>query len=92
LKEPKNAVIRQYQKLFEFDHVKLHFKDEALHAIAKKALELEMGARGLRSILERIMLNLMFEVPSQSTIRECIVSEDTILHQGEPILLYEKAS
>lgn len=92
LKEPKNALIRQYQKLFEFDHVKLHFKDDALKAIAKKALELEMGARGLRSILEKIMLNLMFELPSQSTIRECIVSEDVILRSGEPILLYEKAS
>ncbi len=92
LKEPKNALIRQYQKLFEFDHVKLHFKDDALHAIAREAVGLEMGARGLRSVLEKIMLDLMFEIPSQSTIRECIVSEDVITNQGEPILLYEKAS
>jgi ATP-dependent Clp protease ATP-binding subunit ClpX len=92
LKEPKNALIRQYQKLFDFDHVRLYFKDDALRAIARKALELDMGARGLRSILEQIMLDLMFEIPSQSTIRECIVSEDVILHNAEPILLYEKAS
>jgi ATP-dependent Clp protease ATP-binding subunit ClpX len=92
LKEPKNALIRQYQKLFEFDHVKLHFKDEALEAIAEEALELKMGARGLRSIMENIMLELMFEIPSQSTIRECIISEDVILHGAGPILLYEKAS
>jgi ATP-dependent Clp protease ATP-binding subunit ClpX len=92
LKEPKNALLRQYQKLFEFDHVKLHFKDEAVKAIAQKALTLEMGARGLRSILERLMLDMMFEVPSMSTIRECIVSEEMILHDAEPIVLYEKAS
>ena len=92
LKEPKNALIRQYQKLFDFDHVKLYFKDDALRAIARKALDLEMGARGLRSVLEKIMLELMFEVPSLSTIRECIVSEEVILHDAAPILLYEKAS
>jgi ATP-dependent Clp protease ATP-binding subunit ClpX len=92
LKEPKNDRIRQYQKLFEFDHVKLHFKDDALKTIAKRALKLDMGARGLRSILEQVMLDLMFEIPSQSTIRECIITEETILHHAEPILLYEKAS
>jgi len=92
LKEPKNALLRQYQKLFEFDHVKLHFKDEALKAIAQKAATMDMGARGLRSVLEEIMLDLMFEIPSQTTIRECIVSEDVIAHNAEPILLYEKAS
>ena len=92
LKEPKNALIRQYQKLLEYDHVKLHFKDEALKVIAQQALNLEMGARGLRSILEDVMLDIMFEVPSMATIRECIVSEDVILHEAEPILLYEKAS
>jgi len=92
LKEPKNALLRQYQKLFEFDHVKLHFKDEAVKAIAQKALTLEMGARGLRSILERLMLDMMFEVPSLSSIRECIVSEEMILHDAKPIVLYEKAS
>jgi ATP-dependent Clp protease ATP-binding subunit ClpX len=92
LKEPKNALLRQYQKLFEFDNVKLHFKEEALQAIARRAMKLEIGARGLRSVMESLMLDLMFEVPSMPTIRECIVSEDVILHDAEPILLYEKAS
>lgn len=92
LKEPKNALLRQYQKLFEFEHVKLHFKDDALEAIAQKAIELEMGARGLRSVMESMMLDLMFEIPSQVTIRECIISEDMVTHKAEPILLYEKAS
>jgi ATP-dependent Clp protease ATP-binding subunit ClpX len=92
LKEPKNALIKQYQKLFEFDHVKLHFKDEALEAIAHKALDLKVGARGLRSVMERLMLDLMFEIPSQSTIRECIISEDMIMENAEPIFVYEKAS
>jgi ATP-dependent Clp protease ATP-binding subunit ClpX len=92
LKEPKNALVRQYQKLFEFDRVNLHFKDEALEAIAERAIELKMGARGLRSVMEKIMLNLMFELPSQSTIRECIISEDVVAQNAEPILLYEKAS
>ena len=92
LKEPKNALLRQYQKLCEFDQVKLYFKDEALEAIAEEALKLKMGARGLRSVMESIMLELMFEIPSQSTIRECIISEDVILNRADPILLYEKAS
>lgn len=92
LKEPKNALVRQYQKLFEFDHVSLHFKDEALEAIAEQAIGLKMGARGLRSVMEKIMLDLMFELPSQSTIRECIISEDVVAQNSEPILLYEKAS
>ncbi|PID57033.1 ATP-dependent Clp protease ATP-binding subunit ClpX [candidate division KSB3 bacterium] len=91
LQEPKNALLRQYQKLFEFDNVKLHFKEEALQAIAHRAMKLEMGARGLRSVMENLMLDLMFEVPSMPTIRECIVSEDVILHNADPILLYEKA-
>ena len=92
LKDPKNALVRQYQKLFEFDHVKLYFKDEALEVIAEEAVKLNIGARGLRSVLENIMLGLMFEIPSQSLIRECIISEDVILHNADPILLYEKAS
>jgi ATP-dependent Clp protease ATP-binding subunit ClpX len=92
LKDPKNALVRQYQKLFEFDHVKLYFKDEALEVIAEEAVKLNIGARGLRSVMENIMLGLMFEIPSQSLIRECIISEDVILHNADPILLYEKAS
>ncbi len=90
LREPKNALIKQYQKLFEFENVKLRFTDGALVAIARQALKRRTGARGLRSILESIMLEIMYELPSQSNIKECIVSEDTILNQEKPIVLYEK--
>jgi ATP-dependent Clp protease ATP-binding subunit ClpX len=90
LKDPKNALVKQYQKLFEFDHVKLHFKEEALEAIAHRALELNIGARGLRSVLEKLMLNLMFEIPSQTSIRECVVSEEMVMQNAEPIFVYEK--
>ena len=90
LREPKNALIKQYQKLFEFEKVKLRFTDGALSAIAKEALKRKAGARGLRSILESIMLDIMYELPSQHNIRECIISEETITHKEKPIVLYEK--
>ena len=90
LREPKNALIKQYQKLFEFEKVKLRFTDGALAAIAKEALKRKAGARGLRSILESIMLDIMYELPSQHNIRECIISEETITNKEKPIVLYEK--
>jgi len=90
LREPKNALIKQYQKLFEFEKVKLRFTDGALVAIAKEALKRKAGARGLRSILESIMLDIMYDLPSQSNIRECIISEETIVRKEKPIVLYEK--
>jgi ATP-dependent Clp protease ATP-binding subunit ClpX len=90
LREPKNALIKQYQKLFEFERVKLRFTDGALVAIAKEALKRKAGARGLRSILESIMLDIMYELPSQSNIKECIISEETIVNKEKPIVLYEK--
>jgi ATP-dependent Clp protease ATP-binding subunit ClpX len=90
LREPKNALIKQYQKLFEFEKVKLRFTDGALVAIAKEALKRKAGARGLRSILESIMLDIMYELPSQSNIKECIISEETIVNKEKPIVLYEK--
>jgi len=90
LREPKNALIKQYQKLFEFEKVKLRFTDGALVAIAKEALKRKAGARGLRSILESIMLDIMYEVPSQSNIKECLISEETIVGKQKPIVLYEK--
>ena len=90
LREPKNALIKQYQKLFEFERVKLRFTDGALVAIAKEALKRKAGARGLRSILESIMLDIMYDLPSQTNIKECIISEDTILRKEKPIVLYEK--
>jgi ATP-dependent Clp protease ATP-binding subunit ClpX len=90
LRKPKNALIKQYQKLFEFEKVRLRFTEGAYSAIAKEALKRKTGARGLRSILESIMLDIMYELPSQPNIKEVIISEETILKQEKPIVLYEK--
>jgi len=90
LKEPRNALIRQYQKLFEIEKVKLRFTEGALVAIAQEALKRKTGARGLRSILETIMLDIMYDLPSQNNIQECIISEDTIRNKEKPIVLYAK--
>ena len=83
LKEPKNSLIRQYQKLFKFEKVKLAFTDEALVAMATKAVERKTGARGLRTILETVMLDIMYEIPSQENIREVLITEEVIT-EGEP--------
>jgi len=90
LTEPKNALIKQYQKLLSFDNVRLRFTDSALKAIAKKATERKTGARGLRAILEEIMLDVMYEIPSQKGVTECLINEDTIIKKEKPILVYEK--
>jgi ATP-dependent Clp protease ATP-binding subunit ClpX len=90
LKKPRNALVKQYQKLFEFENVKLRFTEGALMAIAKEAVKRKSGARGLRAIMETIMLDVMYEIPSQSNIRECIISDEVVLHREGPILLYEK--
>jgi ATP-dependent Clp protease ATP-binding subunit ClpX len=90
LKKPRNALVKQYQKLFEFENVKLRFTEGALMAIAKEAVKRKSGARGLRAIMETIMLDVMYEIPSQSNIRECIISDEVVLHRESPILLYEK--
>jgi ATP-dependent Clp protease ATP-binding subunit ClpX len=90
LKMPKNALVKQYQKLFEFENVKLKFTDGAIRAIAKEAIKRKSGARGLRSILENVMLDVMYEIPSQSNIKECIISDEVIFNKETPIILYEK--
>ncbi|MBI4745810.1 MAG: ATP-dependent Clp protease ATP-binding subunit ClpX [Deltaproteobacteria bacterium] len=90
LVEPKNALIRQYQKLFGFEGVSLRFTNGALVAIAKEALKRKSGARGLRAILENTLLDLMYEIPSQSNIRECVISEEVILNKEKPIIIYER--
>ena len=90
LTEPKNALTKQFQKLLSFDNVRLKFTDTALSAIAKKAIQRKTGARGLRSIIEEIMLDVMYEIPSQSGIRECLITEETVMKNEKPILLYEK--
>lgn len=90
LTEPKNALVKQYQKLFELEDVKLNFTDGALTAIAKEATKRKTGARGLRAILENSMLDTMYELPSQSNIKECIINEDVVSDEGKPIIVYEK--
>ena len=92
LKEPKNALVKQYQKLFEFENVKLRFNDDSLAAIARLAIDRGSGARGLRSIMENIMVDIMYELPSQKNIKECIINEEVVLNKETPIILYEKSA
>ncbi|HCU24407.1 MAG TPA: ATP-dependent Clp protease ATP-binding subunit ClpX [Deltaproteobacteria bacterium] len=90
LTKPKNALIKQYQRLFEFEKVKLKFTQGALVAVAKEALKRKSGARGLRAILEHTMLDIMYEIPSQTNIREVIVNEDVFTKKEQPLIVYEK--
>jgi len=90
LREPKNALIKQYKKLFELENVKLRFTDEVLLAIAKDAIKRKSGARGLRAILESVMLDIMYDIPSMPEITECIINEDVVTKGESPLLLYEK--
>jgi ATP-dependent Clp protease ATP-binding subunit ClpX len=90
LTEPKNALVKQYQKLLSLDNVKLRFTDEALTAIAKKAIGRKTGARGLRSILEDVMLDIMYDIPSSHGICECVINEEAISKKGKPLLVYHQ--
>jgi ATP-dependent Clp protease ATP-binding subunit ClpX len=90
LTEPKNSLIKQYQKLLALEGVKLRFTEGALKAIAKKAVTRKTGARGLRAILEDVMLDLMYDIPSQSNVKEVIINEEVISSRESPIMLYEK--
>ncbi|MBT5487197.1 MAG: ATP-dependent Clp protease ATP-binding subunit ClpX [Deltaproteobacteria bacterium] len=92
LTEPKNALIRQYEKMFELDNVKLTFNKEAIHTLAKEAIKRKTGARGLRSIIENSMLDLMYEIPSDPEIKEVEINKDTILQKSEPKLTRNPAS
>ncbi len=91
LSKPKNAIIKQYQKLFEFENVRLRFTDDALEAIAGLAMERKVGARGLRMILEDLMLDLMYYIPSYKKVREFQVTKDMVLAQKISLTLLEKA-
>jgi ATP-dependent Clp protease ATP-binding subunit ClpX len=91
LSKPKNAIVRQYQKLFEFENVRLKFSDDALEAIAALAMERKVGARGLRMILEDLMLDLMYYIPSYKTVREFQVTKEMVLAQKISLMLLEKA-
>jgi ATP-dependent Clp protease ATP-binding subunit ClpX len=87
--EPKNALVKQYQKLFGMEDVTLRFTEGSLQAVAREAMKRNSGARGLRSILENIMLDIMYEIPSQPDIRECVISEEVVSNRETPLLLYE---
>ncbi len=87
LVEPKNALVKQYQKFLEIDNVQLEFKEEALKAIAAEALKRNTGARGLRAIIETIMRNVMYDIPSRTDIAKCIVTKEVILNKEEPMLV-----
>ena len=90
LTQPKNALIKQYQKLFEMEDTKLEFRDNALKEVAKKAISLKTGARGLRSIIENVLMDTMFELPSEPDINEVVVNEDVITKGSKPILVHAK--
>ncbi len=92
LMEPKDSIIKQYKKLFELENVTLKFTDGALRAVAKLSMERKSGARGLRSILENTMLEVMYEIPSQREIKECVINEDVVTNNEKPIMIYETKS
>ena len=91
LTEPKNATVKQYQKLFKMDGVDVEFEDEALHEVAKQAIKLNTGARGLRSILENIMLDMMYDIPSDNTVEKIIVTKNAILKKEKPTVVRKVA-
>ncbi len=91
LTEPRNALVRQYQKIFEFENVVLTFTDDALDAIAQLALERKIGARGLRLILEDLMLDVMYQLPSESSVKECIITKDVVVNNVNPLSVLQKA-
>jgi ATP-dependent Clp protease ATP-binding subunit ClpX len=90
--EPKDAITKQYKVLFDLENVKLKFTDGALRAIAKLSVERKSGARGLRSILENTMLDIMYDLPSRNDVRECVITEDVVMSKEKPILIFETKS
>lgn len=90
LKEPKNALIRQYKRLMEIEGVNLRLTDSALAAVANEAMKRKSGARGLRAIMESCMMDIMYEIPSMENVKECVIGEDTVLNKEDPILLFEQ--
>jgi len=92
LSEPKDAITKQYKVLFDLENVKLKFTDGALRAIAKLSVERKSGARGLRSILENTMLDIMYDLPSRNDVRECVITEDVVMNKEKPILIFETKS
>ena len=91
LKEPKNSLLKQYIKLFEFENVKLIFKDDAILEIAKKAIHKKTGARGLRSIIESLLLKTMFKLPTMEDAVEVIIDQSTVKNNSEPLVIHSKS-
>jgi ATP-dependent Clp protease ATP-binding subunit ClpX len=89
LTEPKNAIVKQFKKLFDFENVELKFTDGALRAVVKEALKRRTGARGLRAILERAMLDVMYDMPSQENLKEVVITEEVIVQDADPVLVYK---
>ncbi|MHB1190066.1 MAG: ATP-dependent Clp protease ATP-binding subunit ClpX, partial [Armatimonadota bacterium] len=87
LSEPKNALVKQYRKFFEYDGVELEFTDDALTAIAREAMKRSMGARALRAIIEEVMLNIMYEIPSKQEVAKCVIDADVVAKTKEPLLM-----
>ncbi|MBI9013540.1 MAG: ATP-dependent Clp protease ATP-binding subunit ClpX [Clostridiales bacterium] len=90
LSEPKNALAKQYHKLFELDGVELEFNEDALASIAKLAIDRKTGARGLRSIIEKVMMDIMYDIPSRDDVKKCVITKETIENQQQPTLLLDK--
>lgn len=90
LVKPRNALIKQYQRLFEFEKVKLKFTKTALEAVAREAIKKKSGARGLRAILENIMLDVMYDIPSQTNVEEVVINEDVVTDKKQPLVVYQK--
>jgi ATP-dependent Clp protease ATP-binding subunit ClpX len=91
LTEPRNAITRQYQKLFEYENVQLRFTDDAIEAIAERALSRKIGARGLRMIIEDLMLDIMFTLPGNKRVSECVITREAVLAKDMSITLIERA-
>ena len=89
LNEPKNAIIKQYKKIFEMDNIELEFELDAIHEIAKEALKQKTGARGLRTIIENIMLEIMYDIPEEKDVVKCIITKETVLNNEKPTLVRE---
>ena len=92
LTKPKNALLKQYQKLFEMDDVRLEFRDDALRAVAAKAIERKTGARGLRSIMEDILMDPMFDIPTTGDIEEVVINGDVVSNGAAPLVVHAKIS
>ncbi|HHN75622.1 MAG TPA: ATP-dependent Clp protease ATP-binding subunit ClpX, partial [Acidobacteria bacterium] len=89
LSKPKNAITKQYQKLFDMENVELEFRKDALHAVARKAMERKTGARGLRTILESVLLDTMYDLPSNEDVTKIVIDEAVINGEAQPYLIYE---